>query len=115
MVSVPPAPARERIRGYDMAYILGRLVTRAAPWSQVAPIIERADGPRQVGRPRNERLADPPRVRLLSEKVRLPSDDLWLIDDVVTTGGTLGACAAALQAAGCREIAAVAFARTLGR
>jgi predicted amidophosphoribosyltransferase len=37
------------------------------------------------------------------------------VDDGVTTGGTLGACAEALQAAGCREIVAVAFARTLGR
>ena len=38
-----------------------------------------------------------------------------LVDDVVTTGGTLAACAAVLRAGGCREIAAVAFARTLGR
>jgi predicted amidophosphoribosyltransferase len=38
-----------------------------------------------------------------------------LVDDVVTTGATLRASAAALKAADCRELAAVAFARTLGR
>jgi predicted amidophosphoribosyltransferase len=38
-----------------------------------------------------------------------------LVDDVVTTGGTLGACAAALRSGGSRDVAAVAFARTLGR
>lgn len=110
MVSVPPAPARERVRGYDVAYALARLVTRHT-WAQVAPIIERDDGPRQVGRPRDQRIADPPRVRLLSEKVRLPTDDLWLVDDVVTTGATLDACAAVLREAGATRVRALTFAR----
>jgi len=38
-----------------------------------------------------------------------------LVDDVVTTGATLAACRAALVAAGSLDVAAVAFARTLGR
>ena len=38
-----------------------------------------------------------------------------LVDDVVTTGSTLAACAAALEAAGVREVAAIAYARTPGR
>jgi predicted amidophosphoribosyltransferase len=94
-----------------MAYILGRLVERGVMWAQVAPIIERDDGPRQVGRPREARLADPPRVRLLSDKVRLPSEDLWLVDDVVTTGATLEACAAVLRDAGATRVRALTFAR----
>ena len=36
-----------------------------------------------------------------------------LVDDVHTTGATLHACAAALQRAGCRQIAAITWARTL--
>jgi ComF family protein len=110
MVSVPPAPARERARGYDTAYVLARLVTHDT-WAQVAPILEREDGPRQVGRPRKERIADPPRVRLLSAKVVLPSDDLWLVDDVVTTGATLTACVAVLEQAGAKRVRALTFAR----
>jgi predicted amidophosphoribosyltransferase len=38
-----------------------------------------------------------------------------VVDDVVTTGATLAACAAVLLESGTEEIAAVAFARTLGR
>lgn len=111
MVSVPPAPSRERARGFDVAYILGRLIARGAAWGRVTPILERQDGPRQVGRPRSERLADPPRVRLMSDKVRLPSDDLWLVDDVVTTGATLEVCAGVLRDAGATRVRALTFAR----
>ena len=38
-----------------------------------------------------------------------------VVDDVLTTGATLAACAAALRDAGSREVAAVAYARTPGR
>jgi predicted amidophosphoribosyltransferase len=37
------------------------------------------------------------------------------VDDVVTTGATLVACAHALRAAGCECVRAIAFARTAGR
>lgn len=110
MVPVPPAPARERSRGFDLAYALARIVAEEA-YGQVAPVIARDDGPRQVGRPRSERTADPPRIRLLSSKARLPSDDLWLVDDVVTTGATLEACAAVLRQAGVTGVRALTFAR----
>jgi predicted amidophosphoribosyltransferase len=38
-----------------------------------------------------------------------------IVDDVVTTGATIAACAAALRQAGTTEVAAIAFARTPGR
>jgi predicted amidophosphoribosyltransferase len=36
-----------------------------------------------------------------------------LVDDVQTTGATLAACAAALRAAGSRNVSALTYARTL--
>jgi predicted amidophosphoribosyltransferase len=38
-----------------------------------------------------------------------------LVDDVVTSGATLAACAAALEAAGVSQIEAIVYARTPGR
>jgi predicted amidophosphoribosyltransferase len=44
-----------------------------------------------------------------------PPADVALVDDVVTTGATALACAAALRDAGCERVVVLAYARTLGR
>ena len=109
VVPVPAAPLRRRRRGFDP----GELIAAAVAVELGAPLLHclvRGSGRRQVGRGRAARLADPPRVRLAE---RAPEAAL-LVDDVLTTGATLGACAAALRTGGCREVTAAVFARALG-
>jgi predicted amidophosphoribosyltransferase len=108
VVPVPAAELRRRWRGFDpaeeIALELARI--RGLPFARC---LQRRHGPRQVGRPRAERLADPPRVRL-----RRPAPQaVLLVDDVYTTGATLGACAIALRGGGCERIVALAVARAL--
>jgi ComF family protein len=109
LVPVPAAPARARARGYDPAYALARQIQDRACAQLVVDLV-RADGPRQVGRPRAERVADPPRITRVSSDVQL-SGTVWLVDDVVTTGATLTACAAVLREAGAERVRALTFAR----
>src|SRR4051794_30937050 len=106
LVPVPAAPRRRRRRGFDPAEEIARALARETG-RPLGRCLRRADGPRQVGRARRERLASPPRVRAPGA---VPERAV-LVDDVVTTGATLAACAAALRRAGAREIGAVAFAR----
>lgn len=110
-VPVPPSPARHRARGFDLAYALSRLITRECR-GQTILCLERDDGPRQVGRGREERKLDPPKIRPINASVPLPSDDVWLVDDVATTGSTLLACEEVLrQQHGARRVRALTFAR----
>ena len=75
---------------------------------RLALCLRRSQGRRQVGRPRAERLASPPSVRLGGA----PPSAAVLVDDVVTTGATLGACAWALRSGGCGRVVALTFARS---
>jgi len=124
LVPVPLHPRRLRSRGYNQAAAIAEaLALRAGP--EVADCLVRSGPPvTQVGRNRAERTAGPAgmiEVRAPAEarpggaKAPAAPERVLLVDDVVTTGATLGACRDALVAHGAREVAAVCFARTIGR
>lgn len=105
LVPVPAAPLRVVARGIDPALELARALAELEGLSVQTPL-RRRDLGHQRGRGRAERLARPPVIHACA---RLAGDAL-LIDDVVTTGATLDACAAALRRAGAGRIAALALA-----
>lgn len=108
IVPVPPAPARMRRRGFDPA---GELAAALAErlGSPFEACLARRGGRRQVGRRRSERLGRPPRIHASGTVPR----SVLLVDDVLTTGATLTACAQALHAAGAARVVAITFARRL--
>lgn len=108
IVPVPPAPPRLRRRGFDPAgEVAAALAERLdAPLENC---LERRGSGRQVGRRRAERVAHPPRIHAAGPAPR----SVLLVDDVLTTGATLTACARALRAAGSSRVVAVTFARRL--
>jgi predicted amidophosphoribosyltransferase len=108
IVPVPPAPPRLRRRGFDPAGELGAALA-ARLEAPLAECLERRGGGRQVGRRRAERIGHPPRIGAAGA----PPRSALLVDDVLTTGATLTACAKALRAAGASRVVAVTFARRL--
>lgn len=115
LVPVPLHPGRARGRGYNQAERLANAVARRTGM-RVADCLRRVGGAggRQVGRGRGERL-----TALAGAIERRPGaaipERAVLVDDVVTTGGTVAACADALYASGAIDVSAVAYALTPGR
>ena len=112
LVPVPLHPRRLRSRGYNQAGAIADAVGDRAGLPVLPCLFRSGPSITQVGRDRAERRAGPAGgVHVDGE----PPERVLLVDDVVTTGATLGACRDALFAAGAREVMAVCFARTIGR
>ena len=110
VVSVPLGSRRRRDRGYDQAALLADHLARAAGARRLRGALRRRrETPPQVGRDRESRARN---VHGAFAAVRpVDGQDLVLVDDVVTTGATVDACARALKEAGARSVLAVALAR----
>ena len=111
MMPVPLHKRRERERGYNQSELLARALGKGT----AVPVETRA-----LVRTRNT----PPQVAIGSQEERrrnvegafectatVAGSMIVLIDDVVTTGSTLFACAAALKAAGASSVWGLALAR----
>jgi predicted amidophosphoribosyltransferase len=108
IVPVPPAPSRQRRRGFDPAGELAAALAERLD-SPLENCLARRGGRRQVGRRRADRIGSPPRIHATGTAPR----SVLLTDDVLTTGATLTACAQALRAAGATRVVAITFARRL--
>ncbi len=114
LVPVPLHPRRQRDRGFNQAAELAAaagavLGVGVAPrlLARVRPTAQQARQPNAAARAANVAGAFAVRPR---GGPPLTGRSVALVDDVVTTGATVGACAAALRQAGTVEVMAWAFA-----
>src|SRR5437764_2070809 len=111
LVPVPLHPVRLRKRGYNQAERLAAGLAARTGLPVVDCLARSGEAATQVGRGRTERLASTAGRVSVREGATLPGE-LVLVDDVVTTGATLAACAEACAGA---RVRAIAYARTPGR
>lgn len=110
LVPVPAARDRELARGYNQAALLASALARTHRLA-VRPLLVRATA--TTAQHRLDRAA---RRRNLRDAIRLAPGagvpaTVILVDDILTTGATLEACADALVAAGCASVYGFAIAR----
>lgn len=119
-VAVCPVPMhwfRRWGRGYNQATLLARAIARRRGWPMV-PLLRRTRyTPPQTSVAPSKRRANIHRSFDLMWPVDLTGWRIILVDDVTTTGATLGACARLLRRAGAEavDVAVVAVADPRGR
>ena len=111
LVPVPLHRARERRRGYNQAVLLARELSKRVNIPVLAEaVVRRRDTPPQVGLSREARYENMKEAFAVG-RVSPVGRHVLLLDDVLTTGATLEACAAPLLAAGARNVWALTLAR----
>jgi predicted amidophosphoribosyltransferase len=108
IVPVPTSPLRSLGRGFDPAAEIATALARRTDL-ELCPCLVRSGGGRQVGRRRAQRVGHPPRIHPRGEVPR----SVLLVDDVLTTGATLSACARALREAGGIRVVGITFTRRM--
>jgi ComF family protein len=114
LVPVPLHPTKQREREFNQAERLARHLSRATQIPVNGRLLRRVLPTRtQTLLSREERQANVRNAFVYCGRQPLNGQRLVLIDDVLTTGATTGACARVLRAAGAAEVCVWTVARGL--
>ncbi len=108
---VPLHPKRQRRRGYNQSLLLAEGAARVCGYHVEEVAIRIRETQQQARLGANARQANVQGAFAVSPATSLQGARIVLVDDVLTTGATLGSCAAALMAAGAASVSAVTLAR----
>jgi len=103
VTAAPSAPSRQLQRGYNQAELIARGVA-AQLGLPYANVLRRTSNTRQVGHNRSERFNQAEQAYAASSSRLIYGAQILIIDDVVTTGATMAACAAALREVGAKSV-----------
>ena len=110
LVPVPLHPLRRFARGHNQAAGIAIALARRTGLPVCHGLRRRRHTRAQSSLPRKARLTNV-RASFSTARRRVKALDIGLVDDVITTGATVEAAAAALLAAGAASVTAIAFAR----
>ncbi len=112
-VTLCPIPlhwTRQFQRGFNQAHVLAENISREKSWPVEQILIRRKPTGHQAWRKREERLQAMKNVFCINTKVPV-ADTVILVDDLLTTGATMQACAAECKKAGATRVLGLTIAR----
>jgi len=114
IVALPLHPARLRERGFNQSLLLARRIARRLDIPLLSGACERVrNTPPQSSLPWKERDKNMRQAFVCQPGAAVHGKHVAIVDDVMTTGASIGELARALKQAGAREVSAWVVARTM--
>jgi len=114
ILPVPMYPGRRLTRGYNQAELIAQIVCSETSLPLKSRIlIKTKDTPPQMSLSRSERIKNMKHSFVVSDRLSITGKSILMVDDIITTGATLEACARELLHSGARSVLAFTMARTL--
>ena len=114
ILPVPLHPRRLRQRGFNQSLILAREISRRHGVAMDFRTFRRiVDTESQAGLKKEERRSNIRKAFSITGPERIRGQSILLVDDVYTTGSTLGECARTLLKAGAEAVGALTLARAI--
>jgi len=105
VIAVPMSPRRQRVRGYNQAERLARVVARELGIGLDTASLKRVKSSRpQVGLKREARQRNLAGAIAVANASDIAGKTVIVVDDVTTTNSTIDECAKALKAAGAKAV-----------
>jgi len=112
VVPLPTASSRARQRGFDHSSVLAKTIASKLGMEYCTGL-NRLGQSRQVGASRSNRLTQQLGNYFAAKPQRIIGRNILLVDDVITTGGSLIAATKSLRTAGATRVDALVFAKRL--
>ena len=115
IVPIPLHRSRQRERGFNQAELIARIVARSSHIPIERNLIARTKQTRRhrAGMDNMDRARSVERAFSVPESTRVTGASILLIDDIFTTGSTLGEAAKSLLDAGAKDVKALTIARAV--
>jgi len=114
LVAVPLHPLRLQERGFNQSQLLANRISHQLHIPFLANSCQRVrDTPPQSSLPWKERDKNMRQAFLVDTSINFQGKNIAIVDDVMTTGASIGELAAIFKKAGAREVSAWVIARTL--
>lgn len=108
VLAVPLHKARKRERGYNQAQLLAEQLGKTLGIASPEGLVTRARHTRsQTTLNKEQRLSNVEGIFAVHNPDRIKGRSIILVDDVLTTGATIGSCGRSLLSAGAREVLAM--------
>ena len=112
LVPVPLHHVRRRARGYNQSALLTQALTRKIGGKNSPRLLRRIRPTiSQTNLTAQQRLSNVTHAFQLGKKKKLAGESILLVDDVMTTGATVNACAKALKKGGAASVHVITVAR----